>query len=468
MKKCILKTGIVFFFMLGILASCSYHLETKGLSDNASDVKVTKLKIYMDASVSMRGFVDFAKISNASSDFNRDVPIILSDLRKKIINNSEDDEEYYLVNEWNNETKPKPENWNTFKNRIISKDTYTGQNTEIYSILKKCINEIHDNDISIFITDCVLSEGAAKIHSSGSDNTKFFGDLQREVKEAFDKAFDSNLSVAIVRHKENYNGYYYTSCKELPVPQFRDSLMSNRPLYYIILGNSKCLSEVVNSFESKRTAYEICYFPKEQQQLRYSLLESDKCAGLSGIFYGNSESEKIDSTYLEVHINLDDFIDGEPIELYLCLSDLSINSTLCKVSSQLGVSNEVFFTAESVLKSECQNSVSVSDNDFWSRYGCFYRLKFKNASVIRATDMNPECELSLLLSKPWKNSDCSVGSDSEKDYNLSLKQIEGKTFGFTQFLEAIDYSSFGNNAIIMDAENSMKIGGVKLKIIIDK
>lgn len=475
MKRYLLKirmSELTFVLMSCLFVSCNHHtLETKvHVSTEVVDGQVGNLKIYMDASVSMRGFVDFIKLPDASSDFNRDVPIILSDFRRNLINNSIERENYFLVTEWNDKTIPEPVSWKKFKDKIINKDTYTGQDTQIYTILKKCVEDVSGNDIAIFITDCVLSEGPAKIHSLKSDNTKFFGNLQREIKEAFDQVYDKGLSVAIVRTKGNYNGYYYCSCKEAPVPEFRDSVMANRPLYYIMLGKGSILSKVVNSFDVKSTDYEICYFPREQQPLFYSLLESDKCAGLNGITYGNEGSEYADSTYLEVHVNLDDFIDEEPIRLYLCLPGILENSSLYKLSEDLGIVNDTYFITEVVSKSQCQENVKMDDNEFWSRYNYFYALNFKKASEIKATEMKPECELSLLLPNMWKNNQYSVGNDSEKDYDLPLKKMEGRTFGLMQFLQAIDYSSFGNNTIKDDKAplSQYKVGGINLKIIIDK
>ena len=447
---------------LSSCTSCSDPLWTE-----LSDSEVTqntdfsgKLSVYMDASISMKGYVTVK-----NSEFNRDVPIILSDLRNKLAKKSGED--YYMVVDWNSTTKPHSTTYNQFKQQMIDptgKD-YTGQTTQVYSIIHQISSELKKGDIGVFITDGVLSEGYEKITKAKSDNSQFFGDLQREVKEALDVVYKHGLSMAIIRTTANYDGRYYCACNERSVPTFKDSIMINRPYFYIMLGEDKELSKVLASFTLKDAEkYKVSYFCRNAKNMVYSLAQTGYNAGLNSIEYPMLGDSVEDKTKLEIHLDLDGFDDDETPEVCLSIPTIEIGQ-LAVLDTLILNDGDNYFTIQKISKRECVEKVesySKPSEDYWQHVGMCYLLKFKKSNEIRnSTNDRAECHLSFLYANPLTDNLYNIDNDMDK----SLKELEGRTFGFAKFMESVKWSSFNLN--MGDNDNRSKIATIKLNIIID-
>ena len=458
----ILSAILVGEIALSSCTSCSDPLWTE-----LSDSEVTqntdfsgKLSVYMDASISMKGFVTVK-----NSEFNRDIPIILSDLRNKLAKKSGED--YYMVVDWNSTTKPHSTTYDQFKQQMIDPTgrDYTGQTTQVYSIIHQISSELKKGDVGVFITDGVLSEGFEKISNAKSDNTQFFGDLQREVKEALDVVYEHGLSMAIIRTTANYDGRYYCACNERSVPTFKDSVMTNRPYFYIMLGEDKELSKVLASFTLKDAEkLKVSYFCRNARKMVYSLAQTGYNAGLNSIEYPMVGDSIEDKTKLEIHLDLDGFDDGETPEVCLNIPTIEIGQ-LAVLDTLILNDGDNYFTIKKISKRECVEKVesySKPSEDYWQHVGMCYLLKFKKSNEIRnSTNDRAECQLSFLYANPLTGSLYNI----DNDMNKSLKELEGRTFGFAKFMESIKWSSFNLN--MGDNDNRSKIATIKLNIIID-
>lgn len=467
MKKKVLSIHRVLLSVMALgmsfmMSSCDDPLWAgqSNTEESASADFTGNLYVYMDASVSMKGFVTVR-----SSEFNRDVPIILSDLRGKLEQKA--GEEYFMVKDWNETTQPVPVTYDQFKQQIIDPTgkEYKGQTTQLYSIIKQIASELKSGDVGIFITDGVLSEGP-EIKNSKSDNSQFFGDLQREVKEALDVAYKRGLSMAIVRTDADYNGQYYCACNEKSVPAYKDSVMHQRPYFYFLLGEEQVLQQVLVSFTLKDTEkYQASYFACQPRNIEYSLAQTIKNTGLNSIEYPVLGDTIDDMSTLDVHIDLDGFYDDndeETPEICLCLPAIE-KGKMVKLDETVISDNDNFFTVKPITKAECREKVEAlqqPSDEYWKRVGLCYLIKFKKSNDIRnATSDRSECQLSLIYANPLKDSIYSI----DNDINKSLEEIQGRTFGFRQFMEAIELSNFKENM----KDGLSKTATIKFNIIID-
>lgn len=454
--------GRLISLLLGVtlLSACRLDpLWTEGNIINKEEKEFSgTLSIFMDASVSMKGFVTVD-----SSSFNRDVPIVLSSLRGNLANKS--GEEYYLVVDWTDKISPTPEGYDAFKKQVIDPTgkSYTGQTTQIYSIINQIANKLKPGDVGVFITDGVLSEGYKKIHDSKKDNTYYFGDLQREVKEALDVVFNKGLCMAIIRTTANYDGNYYTACNEEKVKAFMGHTMRDRPYYYFLFGKEDDIPKVLNALMLKDISkYKTTFYSMNPSHLDYSLAMTAQNAGINSIEYPWICDTLENTSQLDIHISLKGFDNDETPEVCLCLPRLTFGH-MVKLDDRILCDNSRYFEASPISKADCMEKVNQykqCSDEYWDGVGLCYLLKFKKSENIRnAIDDKKECILSLVYENKLLDGDYSIGND----LNKTLKEMEGRTFGFAQFIEAIEFSKFNSNFINQYSEAAI----IKFNIIID-
>ena len=415
----------------------------------------------MDASGSMKGFVD------VTEPYMRDkLPIILSDLRTNLKTTPET-EAYYMVTDWNEQTQPVSMSWESFKESTRESASYKGGDTQLHTILKKVADQLKSpDDVALFITDGVLSMGSSFFDSKGShkgeDNSHYLGELTASVKETLDHMQGKGLAFALVRTTGNFNGKYYCAANERNVQEWRDSIMRERPLFYMLVGKEQALEKVLVSISIKESDvpnYQATLMKgSEPQRIAYSLAPNIYYnSGLNFIDY-HLEGEQVDSTCIDVHINLDGFDVDNPLKLYLFLPDMSAGQ-LVSLEPEIASDNDTFFTLDPLAKSECRDSIDASDNH-WKRVGQCFLMKFKTKDEIRNATRNiSECNLSLTYSNPLSNENYSISNDLGR----TLREMEGRTFGLANIMEAIQLSRYKN---YMADKNSKKVT-LRLNVIID-
>lgn len=456
--KCDLYLCIVALFSCIFLLSCGETpLVTDGetLSNDNSKFEGV-MNVYIDASSSMRGFIDVP-----SSCFKDEMPIIISDLRKNLVGDNNDKQNYYIVKEWNATVAPISMNWSGFKDCITTASNYTGQNTILQNLISNCGNNLRKDDIAIVVTDGVLSMGKAKLSQSPNGNADFLGDLSREVKEAMDGLYTKKLDIAIMRTTCNYNGYYYCNCKEEDkITEFKDSIMRNRPLYYIMMGNRHALSKAISAIQienidTAEAKYKLSYFSNSSiEKLKYSIIESNEGgSGIDNISFVQVNDTLEDKSTIQISLELDYFSDESPVKFYLCLPSMSENM-VGKIDSVLGnCPNDFIASAVKVKKTDCQKNVGNYSNDFWKQFGLFYKITLKKASEIRSTNME-NGKLFLMYEDPLSADSLSINCDIGKHIN----ELENKTFGWGTFVEAIKRSSYNKNM----CNKKSKIGTINI------
>lgn len=413
------------------------------------------LNVYLDGSGSMKGYVD------VKEPYLRDkLPIILSDLRNNLKCTSET-EAYYVVKDWNESTKPVPIGWDEFKAASREASSFGGKDTQLHAIMGKISESLGKGDVGMLITDGVLSMGSSFFDThKDEDNSNYLGELTASVKETLDKMQSKGLGIALVRTTANFNGKYYYACNEKTVAQYADSIMRNRPLYFILIGQEKVLEKVmasINVKESDASLYQTTLFSGTSQPVAYSIAPTEYCAGLNSINYHYAD-EVEDSTTLDVHIDLNNFDVDNRLQLCLCLPEMPTGQLL-KLDEMAYVDNNKFFTIAPLAKSECR-SIVEADDEYWQKVGVCYKLVFNTKDEIRnATSDKGECNISIVYDNQVNCDEYSIGNDLEK----KLSEMEGRTFGLSNIMEAANISAYKKNMV----GNKSKKATIKFNIIID-
>lgn len=416
-----------------------------------TDVKETnefngKLRVYMDASKSMLGFVDVY-----DSDFNEDLPVILSSLRNNLRQKTSE-EYYYFVTNWNKDTSPTSVGWDEFKSKLTDQNAYKGTDTQLHEIISKVSEGLNKGDVAIFVTDGVLSMGNAYFKNRpGDDNSKHFGELRAGVKEALDEVFQKGLSLAIVRTTGKFKGKYYTGCDEKIVRAFEDSTMIDRPYFYVLLGEMNSLERVLSAIdvdEKNREKYQTSLYAKDSSPITYSLAKTDKDSGLYDIKY-HQDHDSTDYSCMDVYVAIDYIDEEHPLELFLGLPAIE-TSSMVKLNDSIFSDNNRYFIIEKASKEECQKKVQAS-NQYWESIATCYLLKFKKGNEIRkSSSSKKECNLFVVYEKLLDNK----GFSTDNDLEMSLDDIKGKTFGLSKLLDAIELSSFKDNMFYSEKNKS--------------
>ena len=440
MKRSYLGLSFLSLIVGGVCSSCGNKepLVTNGVALSVdSTVFCGVLNVYVDASSSVKGFVDVP-----SSDFKNDMPIVMSEIRNKLITDKEK-EHYYLVKEWDAKTTPNPMSWDSFKKELTNRNNYNGQTTRIHDIIVKSVDNLQDKDVALIITDGVLSMGSAVANKSPNGNANFLGDLKREVKESMEILHKKDLDFAIMRTTCNYNGYYYCNCKELDkLPNLKDSILQQRPLFYIMMGQSSALSKMIKAIQVEdKGKYELSYFSNKSCDLKYALLESNSSgAGLYEMSFQQLSDTIVNKNSIDVQLELDYISKDSPVILYLCLPSLPSNSLYSICDSLGNCPNDFIMSATKVLKSTCRNDVSSCSDDFWKEFDVFYKIVLKSADEIRNGNMK-DGSLFLLHKNPLDTDDYSCNND----IGLEPEDLQGRTFGWRTFMDGVIISSYKDN-----------------------
>ena len=443
-RKGLLSTAILCcssFISCVLFTSCNspQPLITDGecLTSDSTEFSGT-LNVYIDASGSMKGFVDVHP-----SDYKNNMPVIVSDLRRKLVKDTEK-EKYYLVKEWKNNTPPEALSWDSFRNRLIDGKEYSGKTTLLHTLISQSVECLQSDDVTLVVTDGVLSMGHDIASKSPHGNADYLGDLKREVKETMENLYAKDLDVAIMRTTCSYNGYYYCNCKENDkLSQYKDRMMKQRPLFYIMMGKRDALSKVVSAIKVENTdRYELSYFSKKIPDLKYSIIESEASgSGINEISYP-LVSDTVNRSSIQIELELDYLSDDYPVSFYVCLPPIPENS-ICSMDSLLGnCPNDFVQSANLVTKAECQADVQSCSDEFWQEFDVFYKITLKSGSEIRKTKIK-DGTMFLLYENPLSNKIYSIPDDIGK----SLAEMENKTFGWETFMNAIYISSYKENMV---------------------
>lgn len=233
-----------------ILASCggpsAPSSSTSGKvanSEKSSELPAPTIKVYVENSGSMDGYV------KGATDFENAVYSYLSDIQLAKLGVQRDSaaslKNIMELNYINSQVLKQPSDVQAF---IKALEPYTfkqkGGNrgtSDMADILAKIIKQTADNDISIFISDCIFSPGKQYKQKDNAD--EYLVSQQIAIKSHFVEKINQNTNFAVIvmRLLSQFNGLYYNKFDN------KTSINGNRPFYIWLMGDIRQLKRVMNA-----------------------------------------------------------------------------------------------------------------------------------------------------------------------------------------------------------------------------
>lgn len=222
-----------YFYLLALLVvaiSCTKK-ETK--QEKTPEKQVGKVNFFMETSGSMAGYF------NGSTEFVKVIPNLLVDIEGKESFGKAPLKLYYVADSltpYNGSTKD-------FIREISTTKVANEKSSEMHKILEMIASKTDSNDISLFVSDCILSYPDNVIKTNPEINKqKAPGELKALVKSTFLKLKRDNISASLYGFNSAFFGNYYT---------YQNAKLKldgqERPYYLWVIGNK----ELVGKFNKK-------------------------------------------------------------------------------------------------------------------------------------------------------------------------------------------------------------------------
>jgi len=208
------------------------------LSCNSGDKKITKLppvprelnniNFFLETSASMEGYL------RGNSDFAKVIPNLLVDIEGRIKCKKSIISINYIadsIRKYSGSTRD-------FIHDISTTQVAVGNSSQMHKIVEAVTNATDSNDISILVSDCILSYSDADIKKNPEINVqKADGELKADVKQAFLKMKKRGVCATVYGFSSRFYGTYYTY-------QNGKILLNgevSRPYYIWVIGNKELL-----------------------------------------------------------------------------------------------------------------------------------------------------------------------------------------------------------------------------------
>lgn len=419
MKKLILIIGALI-----LVISLVWSLLKKPPKEDQEEPKLVKelsvnsISLFLDNSVSMKGFVDYTNFDVRENLFKKNMADLGIRIQRLASAGKNVSFKCYLLGT-DCEEKPNTE----FLEKVADGSLLTGQETLLHNLLQKIVDQTQNHTISIFISDCVLSFGkVAKGTLNNRDNIEV---LKNNLAKALLDAKKKNLTTVIVKYEADFNGHYYTNFKEEDRFYTR-KLMKKRPYYMIILGNEEEI-EYLFAKEIIPASYEGIYACKcEPTPLQWKpvrLSKSQVSFTKTGELLLNDVLKPSSKYRNEWFVA----VDTRNIPWYYRHPE-----TFAQLRAEAG---GLTVGIEQVTRQDVfHNGKKKEVEKLGERYDCFYQVKVEN----------PEDFSSFLPGKIVFYYPILSGLDIDKSSMMddalpdSLQKLESRTFGFSKLVEAVN------------------------------
>lgn len=210
---------------------------------NIENLPAPTIKVYVENSGSMDGYV------KGATDFENSVYSYLSDIqlaklgaRTDSIASSKNNLELNYIN---SQILQQPSDVQAFikalEPAVFRQRGGNRGTSDMADILDKIIEQTTNNDISVFVSDCIFSPGRQYRLRDNAD--EYLVAQQIAIKSHFAEKMsqDPNFAIVAMRLVSQFNGLYYNKFDE------SKSINSNRPFYIWLMGSSKQLKRLMNT-----------------------------------------------------------------------------------------------------------------------------------------------------------------------------------------------------------------------------
>ncbi len=127
---------------------------------------------------------------------------------------------------------------------------FSGPITEVQQLIELASeNAKGDSTLCVVVSDLILSYGSKTLTAKGDKyyNKHSLDDLNISVRNEFKRLNDEGKGVLIAKYEGDFNGKYYYNYTENQEPsKFKDTLMTKRPFYFMVIGKTEAIKDLCN------------------------------------------------------------------------------------------------------------------------------------------------------------------------------------------------------------------------------
>lgn len=228
-RERMLMKNLLGICLLFALISCGNDAVKKEKTALPEAKKIDKINFFMETSGSMAGYL------KGATDFVKTIPNLLVGIEHKVDSGKLTLHNYYIADS----ITAFPGSTEDFINALATKAPAKEKSSEMDKIFKMIADKTDSNDISIFVSDCILSYPDSDIKQNKEINReKAEGGLKPFITSAFSNLQKkNNICASVYGFNSSFYGTYYT------YQNTKLELKGNvvRPYYVWVIGNKELL-----------------------------------------------------------------------------------------------------------------------------------------------------------------------------------------------------------------------------------
>lgn len=224
-----MKNGILLFSFF-VVCSCSNN--DKKIKTVSQERKIDKINFFMETSGSMAGYL------KGSTDFVKTIPNLLVAIEQKADSGRLKMHNYYIADA----VIPFKGTTEDFIYTLSTQHPAKEKSSEMHKIFQLIADKTDSNDISMFVSDCILSYTDKDITANREINReKAEGGLKPFITSTFNRLRSKNdMCASVYGFNSDFEGTYYTYQNgRLPIK--KGSV--KRPYYLWVIGNKALLKK---------------------------------------------------------------------------------------------------------------------------------------------------------------------------------------------------------------------------------
>ena len=376
------------------------------------------IDIYIDASGSMKGYVD-----GVTGTFKTNIPdLTVNPTNKASFSMPEDSVRCFTINN----KKIISHDTRAFCNNIRDKSIFNGASTELHNMFDVVANNVisNCNHVAIIVSDCILSFPHSDIVRNSETNIQNIGVLESNVTRSMTRLVNANLSVAIVQYKSDFNGNYYYSYRDTPLASAKGNILSDRPYYLIIIGKKSKIDAIFNKNVLPDGYSGVYMYNTESAQPVAHVIRAQKSGAVSKVI-DNIPSIRVQqkgpAAYF--YVGVEDF----PIASYLEPLDMIMKSPNSK--------QNIISSVEQVNYNDVNNDKNIGKDKVTASY--FYKVTLKSGEELK--NISDATDELIFTHKTLDAKTSEITDDNVEDASL----LAGKTFMFSHLTAAIEKAYLG-------------------------
>lgn len=399
-------------------------------SESLGEANIKGVNLYCDFSRSMRGYIDFAGLSEPSAANN--VVGNIAELLNKIETKYEVKSSTICGNNKFSKTK--------FIDALVDKKKFDGKESLIWDLVNDGVKYATDSTVSIVLSDMVLSYGLATIRERGDTdfNMHQINGLTGKITDVMTSAKTKGLEVVVIQYFSDFNGDYYWNYTEniRGKDAYKKQKMEKRPYYVLLLGTKENLADIVNEecyhYDSDMNMY--ATFVESTPKLKevpYCVTTGANCWYCDS--YDEEDPEILGGFYSA-------FDDTEPSLFSIECSDFKL--------PRYYYSNSMSFMAE--------NKYGDVSNIVYDDLNGSLKFIFRANSVESLPKIRGgSCfEMDIYATNRWiEDSQIADNNDVDQD----MKSLERKTWGIQALFDGINSVYYGRETIEKSKVASLKV-----------